>query len=113
MPLDDAVRRAVDECIKEGILADFLRKNRAEVIEMSIFGYDKDEEERKLRRAEYEAGLEDGVQQGMQQGIDKGSLETKREDVKLLANAGMGAEKIATILQVSVEDVRKWTQKED
>lgn len=91
MPLDDAVRRAVDECIKEWILADFLRKNRAE----------------------YEAGLEDGVQQGIQQGIDKGSLETKREDVKLLANAGMGAEKIATILQVSVEDVRKWTQKED
>ena len=49
---------AVDECIKENILADFLRKNRAEVISMSIFEYDKEEEEKKLRKAEYEAGVD-------------------------------------------------------
>ena len=51
MPLDQAVEYAVDECIKENILADFLRKNRAEVISMSIFEYDKEEEEKKLRKA--------------------------------------------------------------
>ena len=47
--------------IKENILADFLRKNRAEVISMSIFEYDKEEEEKKLRKAEYEAGIQKGV----------------------------------------------------
>lgn len=36
MPLDDAVQKAVTECIQENILADFLRKNQAEVIAMSI-----------------------------------------------------------------------------
>ena len=108
MPLDDAVRRAVDECIKEGILADFLRKNRAEVIEMSIFEYDKEEEERKLRRAEYEAGLEDGIEQGIEQGIDKGCMETKREIANQLRNIGMNEDKIASVLNVSVEDIRKW-----
>ena len=51
-------KRFVDECIKENILADFLRKNRAEVISMSIFEYDKEEEEKKLRKAEYEAGIQ-------------------------------------------------------
>ena len=57
MELDAAVKCAVDECIREGILADFLRKNRAEVIAMSIFEYDKEEEEeKKLRRAEFRAG---------------------------------------------------------
>ena len=61
MPLDQAVEYAVDECIKENILADFLRKNRAEVISMSIFEYDKEEEEKKLRKAEYEAGIQKGV----------------------------------------------------
>lgn len=61
MPLDQAVKYAVDECIKENILADFLRKNRAEVISMSIFEYDKEEEEKKLRKAEYEAGIQKGV----------------------------------------------------
>jgi len=30
MPLDEAVEQAITECISEGILADFLRKNRAE-----------------------------------------------------------------------------------
>ena len=60
MKLDDAVRRAVDECISEGILADFLSQNRAEAIRMSIFEYDKEVEERKLREAEFEYGKSEG-----------------------------------------------------
>lgn len=39
--LEQAVNRAVDECIQEGILEDFLRKNKAEVVAMSIFEYDE------------------------------------------------------------------------
>lgn len=31
---------------------------------MSIFEYDKEKEEKKLRKAEYEHGLEDGIVQG-------------------------------------------------
>lgn len=42
IPLDLAVERAVDECIKERILEDFLRKNRAEAIKMSIYEYDEE-----------------------------------------------------------------------
>ena len=56
MQLETAVQKAVDECIQEEILEEFLRKNRAEVIAVSIFEYDKEEEERKLREAEFEAG---------------------------------------------------------
>ena len=63
MGLDAAVHRAVNECIQEGILEDFLRLNRAEVEKVSIFEYDKEEEERKLREAEYEAGREEGRQE--------------------------------------------------
>ena len=58
MPLKSAVERAIKECIEEDILADFLRKNRAEVIAMSIFEYNQKEEEELLRREEYEAGAE-------------------------------------------------------
>ena len=70
MPLDDAVQKAVTECIQENILADFLRKNQAEVIAMSIFEYDKVEEEKKLRKAEFDAGVEQGFKQGVEQGIE-------------------------------------------
>ncbi len=60
--LDDAVNRAVDECIKNDILADFLRKNRAEVVMTSIFEYNKEAEERKLRTAERQAGYDEGIE---------------------------------------------------
>ena len=59
--LEEAVTRAVDECIEEGILAEFLMKNKAEVIKVSIYEYDKEFEEKKLRKAEYEAGIQKGV----------------------------------------------------
>lgn len=42
MSLEEAVERAVSECIREGILADFLSKNRAEAIKVSIYEYDEE-----------------------------------------------------------------------
>ena len=44
--LEEAVTRAVDECIEEGILVEFLMKNKAEVIKVSIYEYDKEFEEK-------------------------------------------------------------------
>ena len=45
LTLQEAVECAVEECIKAEILADFLIKNRAEVVSMSIFEYGKEKEE--------------------------------------------------------------------
>ena len=72
MPLDEAVERAITECISEGILADFLRKNRAEVVKVSIFEYDKEKEEKKLRKAEFEYGREQGRIEGERSGRTEG-----------------------------------------
>ena len=44
------------ECIEEGILSDFLRGQKAEVIAMSIFEYNEEEEMRKLREGEQKIG---------------------------------------------------------
>lgn len=57
--LQDAVETAVEECIKEGILADFLRKNKAEAIAVSIFEYDEEKELKLLREAEREYGRDE------------------------------------------------------
>lgn len=72
MKLEEAVRRAIRECITEGILTDFLRKNRAEVEMVSILEYDKEYEEKKLRQAEYEVGEQAGLKKGEQTGLKKG-----------------------------------------
>ena len=69
--LKAAVERAVDECIAEGILTEFLMKNKAEVIKVSIYEYDKEFEEKKLRKAEYEAGVEAGERKHLESQIEK------------------------------------------
>lgn len=63
--LQDAVETAVDECIREGILEDFLKKNKAEAIAVSIFEYDEEKELRLLREAEREYGIEIGKASGL------------------------------------------------
>ena len=72
MELDDAVNRAVEECIAEGILEEFLRANKNEVVSVSIFEYDKEKEEKKLRKAEFEAGRTEGRQEGWKDGVREG-----------------------------------------
>ena len=79
MGLDEAVHRAVKECIDEGILEEFLRRNRAEVEAVSIFEYNKEEEERKLREAEYVGGWQAGQEAGLQKGREETILQMSRE----------------------------------
>ena len=105
MQLETAVQKAVDECIQEEILEEFLRKNRAEVIAVSIFEYDKEEEERKLRKAEFEAGEQSEIQKGIQEGIQEGKELKTKEIVNSLLQDGMGIEKIAALLKISKEHV--------
>lgn len=69
MRIEEAVERAVTECIKDGILADFLSAQRAEVIAVSIFEYNEEEEMRKIRASEYKSGREEGIKLGIEQGI--------------------------------------------
>lgn len=56
IPFAEAVEQAVDYCIQNRILADFLSKNRTEAIAMCIYEYN---EELHLKN-EYKRGLEEG-----------------------------------------------------
>lgn len=64
MPVNEAVNKAVEECISEGILADFLKAHRAEVLEVYLAEVDEDI----LRERLMEEGEQRGIQQGIQQG---------------------------------------------
>lgn len=94
--LNTAVECAVSESIQEGILKEFLQKNCAEVIAMSIFEYNEEEEKRKLRKAEYEAGMAEGV------------MKTKKETVISLAEMGLSVQQIAQGVKVEEKTVYKW-----
>ena len=89
----EAVEQAVSECIREGILAEFLRSQRSEVVAMSIFEYDHEVEMKKLTdelretiRAEEHArawaegraeGREEGRTEGRKEGRAEGQAEAK------------------------------------
>ena len=69
MKLEDAVNRAINECIQEGILSEFLSKNRAEAMKMSIYEYDEEKHMRQTREEGYEDGHESGYKDGLATGI--------------------------------------------
>ena len=51
MEIAEAVNRAVDECIAEGVLGDFLSEHRAEAVAMSIYEYDEEKHMKAERKA--------------------------------------------------------------
>ena len=105
--LEEAVTRAVDECIEEGILAEFLLKNKTEVIKVSIYEYDKEFEEKKLRKAEYEAGRQDGIEIGRQDGIEIGKQIFLGKLVKKKLEKGKSIEQIADELEEDINVIQK------
>ena len=104
MPLNEAVKHAVDECIREGILSEFLTQNRNEVISMSIFEYDKELEEKKLRKAEFEAGREAGHEAGFAEGENHAALEIAS---RMLQSDKFSLDEIANFSGLSIAEVKK------
>ena len=103
--INQAVEQAVTECIEENILADFLRKNRAEAIEMCIFENDDKREKELIRKAEYAEGMKEGERIGREAG--------KKEEAERIFNiyqlfrANYTENQIKEKLGMNVEEVRK------
>ena len=76
MTVGAAVHRAVTECIREGILSDFLSQNRAEVIAVSIFEYDEERELALMRKAIASEARKEGNNEGREDEI-KSLIRTK------------------------------------
>ena len=103
--INQAVEQAVTECIEENILADFLRKNRAEAIEMCIFEYDAKREKELIRKAEYSEGMKEGERIGR----EAGKKEEAERIFKIyqLFRANYTENQIKEKLGMNVEEVRK------
>ena len=71
LPLSEAVERAISECIQEGVLKEFLEKNRVEVKKMSIYEYDQEKHIRMERQDAWEDGMQEGVLRGAEQQLSK------------------------------------------
>ncbi len=94
MPLKEAVSKAIDECIKENILKDFLLKNKAQVVEMCIFEFDEEE----YKKTIYEEAYEDGEAAGEAAG--------KRTIARNMKVKGMDNGFISEMTGLSVEEIQ-------
>ncbi len=79
MPISEAVEQAICECIQEGILAEFLKQNRAEAKQVSIYEYDEEKHMRQEREASWEDGWATGREEGIREGEERGREEGRKE----------------------------------
>ena len=91
MELPEAVDRAMDECIREDVLREFLMKHRAEARAMSIFEYDQERH----------------MQQEREAGIEKGKEQLLRRQVQKNLSRGMSISEIAEVLDETEERIRE------
>ena len=78
--VEDALEKAIDTCINQDVLADFLKKHRAEVTNMILTTYDKDLYEKTLKEDAREEGRVEGREEGMEylNQLNKYLLKSKR-----------------------------------
>ena len=77
----EAVEQAVTECIREGILEEFLLSQRSEVVAMSIFEYDHEVEMKKLAD-EMREQLREEVLEEVREELQKEVREELQEEVR-------------------------------
>ncbi len=75
--LTRAIDHAIEECIRNNILAEFLRKNRAEVVDMLLYEYDEEE----FIASEKELSFAEGEAKGRAEGRAEGKIEARRESI--------------------------------
>ncbi len=59
-----AMAQAIEECIQQDVLADFLRKHRSEAMSWSLYEFDAEAYESSLKKDAYAEGKEEGREEG-------------------------------------------------
>ena len=96
MPIEEAVERAITECIREGILADFLSRNRTEAKKVSIYEYDEEKHLRMEREQSYADGLEQGI------------VQEQYRMAQEMYKKGFPLEQISELIGVDKEQIEQW-----
>ena len=107
LPLSEAVERAISECIQEGVLKEFLEKNRVEVKKMSIYEYDQEKHIRMERQDAWEDGMQEGRREGIKEGELRGRNAQLSELIKKKLARGKSISRIAEELEETEERIQE------
>jgi predicted transposase/invertase (TIGR01784 family) len=95
----EALKQAVQWCIKQGYLQDFLKIHSSEVVNMLITEWNWDDAK--------EVWHEEGVAEGIEKGLAKGSREKQLEIARKMKQAGLDMEQIFAFTGLSPEEITR------
>lgn len=107
MDLQDAIELTIAECIREDIMADFLRRQRAEVFRVSLFEFDQERYIKGREEAAAERGREEGRQAGRIVGREEGTLLLQIHQVRKKMEKGLSIAEIADMLEEKEDRIQK------
>lgn len=114
--MEDGVRRyeehgdnkyimAIEDCIKEGLLVDYLKKQMKRVRNMLQGEYSFERELEVRGMEEREAGILIGLERGIEKGIEMGREEGILSVARSLVDIGLSFDKIASATGLSEEEI--------
>ena len=101
MTLDEAVTRAVNECIEKGILKKYLAMNKTEVFDMILYEFDQKAHDKIM----YEDGKADGRVEGRVEGREEGILSSLKS---LMKTMNLTPKQAMQALNLTVEQQRQF-----
>ena len=93
--------KAVEECIENNILREYLKRKTKEVLNMLLAEYDYETDIAVQRAEEHEIAFAEGIEQG----FADGSYQTKLETARILKQLGDSVKKIMQATGLTQEEV--------
>ena len=102
--LATAINRAIDRCIEEGVLAEFLKENRSEVVKVTQLDYTFDRQ----IMLEREDAREEGREEGRQEGREEGRQEAIERIVRNMLKLNKSVQEIVEITGLTEEKINQF-----
>ncbi len=94
---EDAIKKAINECIQQGILSDYLKRKGSEVTNMLIAEYSYEED--------IQVKQQEAMQKGWEKGMEKGLILSAQIFKSIQRNPGLTDKQIAETVGCSPNDV--------
>ena len=98
-------QKAVEECIANNILREYLERKAKEVINMLLAEYNYEEDIAVQRAEERELAFAEGIEQGRSEGIEQGSHKKAVESARVLKQLHCDTAMIMQVTGLSAEEI--------
>lgn len=101
--IEARIKETVRECLDEGILYEFLKKNGGDIMDFINIELTREECESIRENDGYERGLQEGINKG----IDQGKLREQQAIAKRMKSRDMDITEISDITGLSTDEIEK------